>query len=159
MEKVSSTAEMCFLFSARHRSPRSIGRTWFFLQHSWVTGCPVRSSMGLGDWVGLEEPNWIVSLSDCWTNFPTGRCSIVEPWSCPLFQLRACFKEIFGGGRGDKCCLVYNFSPFLNQCFSSYQSTRCFVVQDQWDCSQNVLEEHGGKWLIPNYQSNTDIFV
>ena len=24
---------------------------------SWVTGCPVRSSMGLGDWVGLEEPD------------------------------------------------------------------------------------------------------
>ena len=23
---------------------------------SWVTGCPVRSSMGLGNWVGLEEP-------------------------------------------------------------------------------------------------------
>ena len=24
---------------------------------SWVTGFPVRSSMGLGDWVGLEEPD------------------------------------------------------------------------------------------------------
>ena len=23
---------------------------------SWVTGFPIRSSMGLGNWVGLEEP-------------------------------------------------------------------------------------------------------
>ena len=81
---------------------------------SWVTGLPERSSMGLGDWVGLEEPNWTVSPSDCWTSFPTGRCSTVEPWSCPLFQLRSCLKEIFGGGRGDKYCLSYNVSPLFN---------------------------------------------
>ena len=46
---------------------------------SWVTGFPVRSSMGLTDWVGLEEPNWTDSPSDCWTSFPTGRCSTVNP--------------------------------------------------------------------------------
>ena len=28
---------------------------------SWATGCPVRSSMGLGNWVGLEEPDWSAS--------------------------------------------------------------------------------------------------
>ena len=27
------------------------------------------------------------------------------------------------------------------------------------DCFQNVLEEHGGRELFPNYQSNIDIFV
>ena len=81
---------------------------------SWVTGLPERSSMGLGDWVGLEEPDWSVSPSDCWTSFPTGRCSTVKPWSCFLFQLRSCLKEIFGGGRGDKYGLSYNVSPLFN---------------------------------------------
>ena len=32
----------------------------------------------------------------------------------PLVQLRSCFKEIFGGGRGEKYCLSYNFSPVFN---------------------------------------------
>ena len=38
--------------------PRSIGSSSCNLPTiSWVTGCTVRSSMGLGNWVGLEEPD------------------------------------------------------------------------------------------------------
>ena len=82
---------------------------------SWATGFPERSSLVLGDWVGLEEPNWTVSPSDCWTSFPTGRRSTVQPKSSfPLIQLRSCLKEIFGGGRGDKYCLLYNGYPPFN---------------------------------------------
>ena len=40
-----------------------------------------------------------------------------------------------------------------------FQSIHCPVASDQWDCFQNVLEEHGGRELFLNYQSNTDIFV
>ena len=80
---------------------------------SWIRVSPNDLQWGLGDWVGLEEPDWSVSPSDCWTSFPTGRCSTVEPWSFPLLQSRSCLKEIFGGGRGDKYCLSYN-SPFFN---------------------------------------------
>ena len=82
---------------------------------SWATGLLERSSIGLGNWVGLEEPSWSVSPSDCWTSFSTGRCSTVEPNSLfPLVQLRSRLKEIFGGGRGDRYCLSYNFSPLFN---------------------------------------------
>ena len=66
-----------FVQSSFHRLPRSIvisQDAFFFLFHrfpvrseelsspcdlptiSWVTSFPVRSSMGLGNWVGLEEP-------------------------------------------------------------------------------------------------------
>ena len=38
------------------------------------------------------------------------------------------------------------------------QSPHCPVTLDQWDCFQSVPEEHGGKELFPNHQSNTDIF-
>ena len=101
-----------------HKFSRSIWRTKFSLQltnnllgHRF----PFRSSIGLGNWVGLEEPAWIACPSDCWTSFPTGWCSTVEPdWSFPLVQLWSCFKEIFGGGRRDKYCLSYNFSPVFN---------------------------------------------
>ena len=34
----------------------------------------------------------------------------------------------------------------------------CLVTEDQWDYVQSVPEEHGGKELFQNYQSNTDIF-
>ena len=82
---------------------------------SWATDFPERSPLVLGDWVGLEEPKWTVSPSDCWTSFPTGRCSTVEPKSSfPLVQLRSFLKKIFGGGRGDKYCLLYNGSPRFN---------------------------------------------
>ena len=83
---------------------------------SWVTGCPVRSSMGLG--VGLEEPNWSVSPSDCWT--------ILRHWS--MFNDHflysnwdRCFKEIFGGGRRDKYCLSLQFLS-ISQSFSFYNA-------------------------------------
>ena len=68
------------------------------------TGFPVRSQIGLGlDWVGLEDSARGASPKDCWTSFPTGCCSTVEPdWSFPLVQLWPCFNEIFSGGRGDK---------------------------------------------------------
>ena len=40
----------------------------------------VRSQIGLGlDWVGLEDSARGASPSDCWTNFPIGRCSTVKP--------------------------------------------------------------------------------
>ena len=32
----------------------------------------------------------------------------------PLVQLRSRLKEIFGGGRGDRYCFSYNFSPVFN---------------------------------------------
>ena len=67
------------------------------------------------DWVGLEDSARGVSPKDCWTSFPTGWCSTVEPdWSFPLVQLWSCFNEIFGGGRGDKYRLSYNISPVFN---------------------------------------------
>ena len=80
------------------------------------TSFTVRSPIGLGlDWVGLEDPAWSASPSDCWTSFPTGWCSTVEPdWSFPLVQLWSCFNEIFGGDRGDKYCLSYKTSPVFN---------------------------------------------
>ena len=82
---------------------------------SWATGFPEQSRLVLGDWVSLEEPRWTVSPSDCWTSFPTGRCSTVEPkLSFPFAQSRSFLKEIFGGGRGDKYCLLYNGSPPFN---------------------------------------------
>ena len=82
---------------------------------SWVTNFPVRSSMGLGNRVGLENPARNASPSDCWTSFPTGWCSTVEPdWSFPLIQLRSCVKEIFIGGRGDKYRHSFNISPIFN---------------------------------------------
>ena len=81
---------------------------------SWVTNFPVRSPIGL-NWVGLGDPTWSASSSDCSSNFPTGWCSTVEPnWSFPLVQSWSCFKEIFGGGRGHKYCFSYNFSPVYN---------------------------------------------
>ena len=105
------------LFFLWHRSPRSIGRTEFFL---WLTNnlLSYGSHRAIFDWfgeigVGLEEPGWSVSPSDCWTRFSTGRCSTVEPNSLfPLVQLRSRLKEIFGGGRGDRYCFSYNFLQF-----------------------------------------------
>ena len=78
------------------------------------TGFPVRSQIGLGlNWVGLEDSARGASSKDCWTSFPTGCCSTVEPdWSFPLVQLWSCFNEILGGGRGDKYRLSYNISIF-----------------------------------------------
>ena len=101
-----------FLF---HKLPRSIRRTKFSLRlTNNLLGHRLPRSIFNGFMeVGLEEPGWSASPNDCWTSFPTGWCSTVEPWSFPLVQLRSCFKEIFGGGRGDKYCLSYNFSlPF-----------------------------------------------
>ena len=43
--------------------------------------------------------------------------------------------------------------------YSRWNSTHDLGVLDQWCCPQNVLEELGGKWLIPSNQGNTDIFV
>ena len=42
--------------------------------------------------------------------------------------------------------------------YSSPNHLHCPVTLDQWDCFQNVLEEHGGRELFPNHQSNTGIF-
>ena len=42
-------------------------------------------------------------------------------------QLRSCFKEIFGGGRGDKYCLSKQFLS-ISQSFSSYNAIG-------WKCS------------------------
>ena len=96
-------------------------------------GFPVRSSMGLGNWVGLEQPDWSVSPSDCWTSLPTGRCSTVEPdWSFPSVQLRSCFNEIFGG-RGDKYCLSYNISPFSIFQLLKYNGLEVFL--EEWSHS------------------------
>ena len=105
---------------------------------SWVTGCTVRSSMGLGNWVGLEEPGWSASPNDCWPSFPTGWCSTVEPWSFPLVQLRSCVKEIIGGGRRDL--------PFI-QCFSVFQSfsshnATCWKYTLIDDCVRSCLIKH-----------------
>ena len=71
---------------------------------SCSTSFPVRSTIGLGlVWVSLEDSARSASPKDCWTSFPTGWCSTVEPdWSFALLQLRSCFNEIFCGGRGDK---------------------------------------------------------
>ena len=68
------------------------------------TSFTVKTTIGLFlDWVGLEDSARGASPKDCWTNFPTGWCSIVDPnWSFPLVQLWSCFNEIIGGGRGDK---------------------------------------------------------
>ena len=92
----------------------------FFLSpqktRSISAGFPVRSQIGLGlDWVGLEDSARGASPKDCWTSFPTGWCSTVEPdWSFPLVQLWSCFNEIFGGGRGDKYRLSNKTSPVFN---------------------------------------------
>ena len=76
----------------------------------------LRSQIGLGlDWVGLEDSAQGASPSDCWTNFPIGRCSTVEPdWSFPSVHLWSCFNETFGGGRGDKYRVSCNISPLFN---------------------------------------------
>ena len=59
------------------------------------------------DWVGLENLTRGTTPKDCWTSFPTGCCSTVEPnWSFPLVQLWSCRNEIFGGCRGDKYRLL-----------------------------------------------------
>ena len=118
-----------------HRFPRSIWRTKFFLQTFtnnllWMgrfsflhkntfrlRGFPraITDWIGFGDWVGLEDSARGASPKDCWTSFPTGCCSTVEPdWSFPLVHLWSCFNEIFGGGRGDKYRPSYNISPVFN---------------------------------------------
>ena len=77
---------------------------------------PDRSQIGLGfGWVDLEDPSWSASPSDCWTNFPTGCCSTVEPNSSfSLVQSWSCLNEIFGGGRRDKFDFSNKTSPIFN---------------------------------------------
>ena len=67
-----------------------------------TTGCPVLLS-----WSGLGFSWFDWALLDCWTICPPGRWASSEPNS--LFQ--SCFKEIFGGGRGD----AYTFSNMNSQ--------------------------------------------
>ena len=65
-----------------HKFLRSIWRTKFSLRltnNLLGRRFPVRSWMGLGNWVGLEEPAWSASPSDSWMSLPTGWCSTVEP--------------------------------------------------------------------------------
>ena len=80
------------------------------------SGFPDRSQIGLSlDWVGLENSTRGASPKDCWTSFPTGYCSTVEPdWSFPFVQMWSCFNEIFGGGRRDKCGPSHKTSPVFN---------------------------------------------
>ena len=80
---------------------------------SMSSGFLDRSQIGLGlDCVGLESLTRGASPKDCWTSFPNGCCSTVEPnWSFPLLQLWSCLNEIFGGGRRDKYGLSYKTSP------------------------------------------------
>ena len=122
------------VFRQLHRFHCSIWRAKFFVQtfiidllwtgrFSFIhknTFCVLRFPRsitdGLGlDWVGLERLTRGASPKDCWTSFPTGCCSTVEPnWSFPLVQLWSCLNEIFGGGRGDKYGLSYKTSPDFN---------------------------------------------
>ena len=101
-----------------HRFARSIWRTKFSL---WLTNNLLGHRLPRSIFNGFRELGWLgrtrlkcFSPSDCWTSFPTGWCSTVEPWSFPSVQLRSRLKEIFGGGRGGKYCLSYNFSPLFN---------------------------------------------
>ena len=103
------------VFRQSLRFPRSFWRVKFFVQtfivdllwpgryflstktRSVSSSFPDRSHIGLSlNWVGLESITRWPSPNDCWTNFPTGCCSTVEPdWSFPLAQSWSFFKEIF----------------------------------------------------------------
>ena len=114
---VLSEKRSSFFVNVHHRS--FVNGTFFLSppkKRSVSSGFPDRSQIGLGlDWVGWESLTRGVSLNDCWTSFPTGCCSTVKPnWSFPLLQLRSCFNEIFGGGRGNKYGLSYETSPVFN---------------------------------------------
>ena len=98
--------------------PRSIGRTELFLQlTNNLLGYGFLRSIFNGfrelGWLGRTRlkcfSKWLLNEFSNWLMF---NCR--TDWSFPLVQLRSCFKEIFGGGRGDKYCLSYNFSPVFN---------------------------------------------
>ena len=111
------------------RLPRSIGRTEIFLQ---LANNLLGNGFPRSIFNGFRGLGWSVSPSDCWTNFPTGQFSTVEPWSFPFVQLRSCFKEIFGGGRRDKCCLSHNTSPFFNLSPLTMQWAAMQVFPEGW---------------------------
>ena len=116
------TFQDAFFFLFR-RLPRSIGRTKFSLRltnnlwghkllrsiingfsHQWVKG------------IGLACKNQVEVLLQVTAErvFQLVHVQLWNPDHFLLFQMRSCFKEIFGGGRRDKHCLSYNFSPFFN---------------------------------------------
>ena len=116
------------------RFSRSIWRAKFFVQTFiidlvWTgcfsflhknTFCVLRFPRSITHWIGFGL-GWFGKFNTwCFSKrllneFPTGRCSTVEPnWSFLLFQLWSYFNEIFGGGRKDKKGLWNKTSPVFN---------------------------------------------
>ena len=77
------------------------------------------------NWIDIQPRNY--SFSACEVSCLSGRWASSEPKS--LFQ--SCFKEIFGGGRGDVYIfLEYDFSSFHPNNFRNTTSWKCFVKND-----------------------------
>ena len=123
--------------------PRSIGRTEFFLQltnNLLGNGFPRSIFNGfrwLG-WLGRTKmkcfSKWLLNEFPNWSMF---NCRTLIFSFTPIE--RSCFKEIFGGGRGDKYCLSYNFSPFLN--LSAFTNTICWKCSLKDNCVRSCLIE------------------
>ena len=90
----------CFTASSRKQR---VSISWERDAPLWgqTTGFPVLSWSGFGfGWFDWE-------LLDCWTTSPSGCRATSEPNSF----IQSCFKEIFGGGRGDAYTFSYVTPP------------------------------------------------
>ena len=92
-----------------------------------ITGLPVRLRIGVRigwfDWKLLDS------------------CPISDRWACsePHSLFHSCFKEIFGGGRGDMYTFfVKDFSSFHPNNFRNTTSWKCFLKDD---CIRSSLIE------------------
>ena len=118
---------------SRNRSLRSVWRTRFSRKEltliSWerdvfLSSCSPITSCVISSRPDLSRIGFRVGWFD-WTLLDSCPTSARWAWSEPNFLSHSCFKEIFGGGRGDMYTFSYMTSPVSIQTTFGIQQAEC----------------------------------